>query len=70
MKRILCSLLSILFVIGIWFSVPMNASALNKEIEYLGTYEIEEQIKLYKSIIFKISKKLCFTSVTTTKFED
>ena len=30
--------------------------------------EIEEQIKLYKSIIFKISKKLCFTSVTTTKF--
>ena len=32
--------------------------------------EIEEQIKLYKSIIFKISKKLCFTSVTTTKFED
>ena len=32
--------------------------------------EIEEQIKLYKSIIFKISKKLCFTSVTTTNFED
>ena len=30
--------------------------------------EIEEQIKLYKSIIFKISKKLCFTYVTTTKF--
>lgn len=32
--------------------------------------KIDEQIKLYKSIIFKISKKLCFTSVETIKFED
>ena len=49
MKRILCSLLSILFVVGIFFSVPMTASAFYSDIKYLGTYEIEEQINpLYK----------------------
>ena len=52
MKRILCSLLSILFVIGIFFSVPMTASAFYSDIKYLGTYKIEEQINpLYKGLV-------------------
>ena len=52
MKRILCSLLSILFVVGIFFSVPMTASAFYSDIKYLGTYEIEEQINpLYKGLV-------------------
>ena len=52
MKRILCSLLSILFVIGIWFSVPMTASALNSGVEYLGTYESEITINpLYEGLV-------------------
>ena len=40
------------------------------EPNYPNNKDADEQIKLYKSIIFKISKKLCFTSVHTTKFED
>ena len=52
MKRFFCLFLSVLFVVGIWCSVPMTVSAANKDIEYLGTFEIEEQINpLYKGLI-------------------
>ena len=52
MRKILSLTLSILFVVGIFFSVPMTASALNSGIEYIGTYEIEKQINpLYKGLI-------------------
>ena len=61
MKRFLCSFLSVLFVIGIWCSVPITVSAANNEVKYLGTYEIKEQINpIYKGLVDE-SKELSST---------
>jgi len=52
MKRFLCSLLSILFVVGIWFSVPMTASAKGNDIKCVGIYESGVIINpLYEGVV-------------------